>query len=51
MKLKKIILDNFRGFRVRQEIDFSIEDGALNLIIAENEVGKTSILNAVLWCL
>ena len=51
MKLKKIILENFRGFRVRQEIDFSIEDGALNLIIAENEVGKTSILNAVLWCL
>ena len=51
MKLKKIILENFRGFRVRQEIDFSIEDGALNLIIAENEVGKTSILNSVLWCL
>ena len=51
MKLKKIIIENFRGFRLRQELDFSIEDGALNLIIGENEVGKTSILNSVLWCL
>ncbi len=51
MKFKKLIIENFRGFYGRHEIDFCNEDGSLNLIIAENEVGKTSLLNAVLWCL
>ena len=51
MRIKKIIIENFRGFYGRKELELIYCDKAINLIIAENEVGKTSILNAMLWCL
>ena len=43
MKIKKIILRNFRGYK-----DNTIDiDSRLNTIIAKNDVGKSSILEAL----
>lgn len=51
MLLQKIILKNFRQFYGQQEIVFSSDtDKNVTLIHAENGVGKTTLLNAVLWC-
>ena len=51
MLLQKIILKNFRQFYGNQEIIFSTDsDKNVTLIHAENGVGKTTLLNAVLWC-
>src|SRR5690349_12831049 len=50
MKLEKIILENFRQFRGRQELLFStLDDRNITLIHAENGFGKTALLNALLW--
>lgn len=51
MLLKEIILTNFRQFYGEQRIEFSTDIGQnVTLIHAENGVGKTTILNALLWC-
>lgn len=52
MLIRRIKLKNFRQFYGEHEIVFPTT-GARNvtLIHAENGFGKTSILNAVLWCL
>lgn len=52
MQIRRVKLNNFRQFYGSQELAFPT-DGARNvtLIHAENGFGKTSILNAVLWCL
>ncbi len=51
MLLKKINLHNFRQFYGDQEIPISCDaDKNVTLIHAENGVGKTTILNAILWC-
>lgn len=51
MFLKKIILKNFRQFYGEQEIVFSVDPKKnVTLIHAENGVGKTTLLNALLWC-
>ena len=42
MKIKKLIIDNFRGFR-HAEIDFN----DFNCIVGKNDVGKTTILKAL----
>jgi DNA sulfur modification protein DndD len=50
MILDKLILENFRQFRGRQEIEFSdLKDCNVTLIHAENGFGKTALLNAMLW--
>lgn len=50
MKLEKLILENFRQFRGRQEISFSTyDDRNITVIHAENGFGKTALLNALLW--
>ena len=52
MKIRSIELENFRQFYDRQEIFFSTDDTKnVTLIHAENGVGKTAFLNAILWCL
>ena len=51
MRIKTITIQHFRAFSGEHTIDFSYEDNSVNLIVAENEVGKTSLLNALLWCL
>lgn len=52
MKLLKIRMKNFRQFYENQEIEFS-DDPQKNITIihAENGVGKTTLLNAVLWAM
>lgn len=51
MFLEKIILRNFRQFYGEQEIVFSCNPQQnVSLIHAENGVGKTTLLNALLWC-
>jgi DNA sulfur modification protein DndD len=51
MKLKNIILKNFRQFYGEQKLTFSIDDEKnTTLIHAENGTGKTAFLNSILWC-
>lgn len=52
MQIKRVELENFRQFYGKQKLEFPV-NGSKNvtLIHAENGFGKTSILNAVLWCL
>lgn len=48
--LEKLVLDNFRQFRGRQEIVFSnVQSRNVTLVHAENGFGKTALLNALLW--
>ena len=51
MRIKSVEIENFRGFQGSHDINFSYEDNSVNLVIAENEIGKTSLLNAILWSL
>ena len=51
MLLKKITLTNFRQFYGTQELEIAGDpDKNVTLIHAENGVGKTTVLNAILWC-
>lgn len=51
MLIRKIVLTNFRQFYGEQTIHLSTnEDKNVTLIHAENGVGKTALLNAILWC-
>jgi DNA sulfur modification protein DndD len=50
MKIEKLILENFRQFRGRQELVFATDDEQnITLVHAENGFGKTALLNALLW--
>jgi DNA sulfur modification protein DndD len=50
--LQRLVMVNFRSFFGRHEITFSADDGrALTLIHGENGAGKTTVLNAMYWCL
>lgn len=52
MILERIVLENFRQFKDRQEIVFSdIRERNVTLVHAENGFGKTTLLNALLWAL
>ncbi len=46
--LSKIEITGFRGFTTRQEIAFG---KPLTLLYGENRKGKSSIINAIEWCL
>ena len=52
MRLEKITISNFRQYRF-QEFDFKAKTGHpdLHIIVANNGVGKTNMLNAIKWCL
>lgn len=50
MILEKLVVENFRQFRGRQEISFStIRERNVTVVHAENGFGKTALLNALLW--
>ena len=50
MKLEKLVVENFRQFRGRQEILFATADEQnITLVHGENGFGKTALLNALLW--
>ena len=52
MKIEKIVLENFRGWYGKHEIEFSTDTKKpVTLIIAENGTGKSNILEAIMWCL
>lgn len=52
MKLKKMVLHNFRQFFGKQEINLETSDKANVIVIhGENGAGKTTILEAFSWCL
>lgn len=52
MLLKKIKLNNFRQFK-NEEMSFSFEDPnkRVTMVKAGNDIGKTAITNAFVWCL
>jgi DNA sulfur modification protein DndD len=51
MWLEKIVLKDFRCFCGEHSIKFSTDPAKnVTLIHAENGVGKTTLLNAMLWC-
>jgi DNA sulfur modification protein DndD len=50
MILERLVLENFRQFRGRQEIVFSdLRERNITLVHAENGFGKTTLLKALLW--
>lgn len=52
MILERLVLDNFRQFRGRQEIVFSdLKERNVTIVHAENGFGKTTVLKALLWAL
>ncbi|MCX2975716.1 hypothetical protein EYC87_19270 [Halieaceae bacterium IMCC8485] len=52
MLISKVEISNFRQFYGKQTLQFSTdEEKNITLIHAENGVGKTAFLNAILWCL
>jgi DNA sulfur modification protein DndD len=52
MELKRLKIVNFRQFYGEQTLNFSNEEGRnITLIHGENGLGKTTILNSLLWCL
>ena len=51
MILKSLILNNFRIYKGNQQINFAHGDKNITIIQGNNEVGKTTIMNAITWCL
>lgn len=52
MILERLILENFRQFRGRQEIVFSdLKERNVTIVHAENGFGKTTVLKSLLWAL
>jgi len=52
MNLLKLTLNNFRVFYGKRTIEFSNDpDKNVTLVHAENSMGKTTMLNAIKWCL
>ncbi len=52
MRIKLIKMVNFRQFYGENELGFSMDpEKNITLIHGENGVGKTTLLNAILWCL
>lgn len=52
MIIEKIIIKNFLPFKEETEVSFSNDPQRnITILLAENNVGKTSLLKAFLWCL
>lgn len=49
MRFDQIVIKNYRQY---QQLDFVFPHGAhdLHIIVAQNRVGKTNLLNALTWC-
>jgi len=52
MRIKKIILTNYRQYKGKQEISLGFEKNKnINIVVGVNGAGKTNLLNALTWCL
>jgi len=51
MILKSLSLKNYRTYRGPESINFANGDQNITIIKGNNEVGKTTIMNAITWCL
>jgi DNA sulfur modification protein DndD len=52
MILRKLAIENFRQIHGRGEVQFALPgDRNVTIILGQNGSGKTTILNAFLWCL
>ena len=51
MLLKSLYLRNYRTYRGPEEINFATGEKNVTIIQGNNEVGKTTIMNAITWCL
>ena len=51
MILKSLYLENYRIYKGPVEIKFAMGDKNVTIIKGTNEVGKTTIMNAITWCL
>lgn len=52
MIIERLVVENWRGFKGTQKIDFSADAKKnINLIIAENGTGKSNLMEAIHWCL
>lgn len=52
MILERLVLENFRQFKGRQELVFSdLRERNVTIVHAENGFGKTTLLKALLWVL
>lgn len=53
MKLSKITICDYRSFYGKKIIEFNTDskNKNINLVIARNDTGKTTLLNAIYWCL
>lgn len=52
MRIKSIEIKNLRQLKdVMIRFDKDNDENDLHVILAENGVGKTNILNAITWCL
>lgn len=51
MILKSLYLKNYRTYKGPEIVDFATGDQNITIIKGNNEVGKTTIMNAITWCL
>ena len=51
MILKSLYLKNYRTYRGPEEVEFATGEKNVTIIKGNNEVGKTTIMNAITWCL
>ncbi len=51
MKISEIKINNFRQYKDIKLVFPSASQYDLNYILAENGIGKTTLLNAITWCL
>ena len=51
MILKSLYLKNYRTYQGPETIEFATGNQNITIIKGNNEVGKTTIMNAITWCL
>ncbi|WP_042708476.1 AAA family ATPase [Methanobrevibacter wolinii] len=51
MILKSICLENFRTYKGEVKIDIANDEKKITIIQGNNDAGKTTLMNAINWCL
>ena len=50
MRIERIIIDNYRQYK-HVDLEFKQYDNDVHVVVGKNGVGKTTLLNAINWCL